>query len=54
MSEALLFAIGFFFVLVVGAAILMIAYQDAEDRKAQGKTVESPIDRVLIDKLGTD
>ena len=52
MADGLLFAIGFFFVTVVVIAILLIAYQDAEDRQAQGERVENPIDRALLDTLG--
>ncbi len=54
MPNTILLLIGLFVFGVVSVAILFVAYQDAVDRKRDGKDIDSPIDEAMIKAMGSD
>ena len=48
MPDLLLFIIGCFVTLLVGTAVVMIAVQDAQDRKRSGRPIDDPIDEIFV------
>jgi hypothetical protein len=54
MSDLLLLLIGLFVTMLTGVGILAVAYQDAVDRRREGKGINSPIDEKLVSMVGRE